>query len=218
MVKKNTLILLAAGAGVGVGIALALSRTKRISAFGKTAAFLGDSHTAGFGWGWPEKLSKKYGLVPVDRRTLAKGGMTTRWGKSTLSTYLSGHKAPDILFIWFGGNDGYSVGISQDEFYNNLQEIVDMAKAKGVKHIYVISGFSTIKLTKPCNGKAVTDKHRKLFDRVESFKKGIRTHVKGATIIPVWMEPTPSWSNDCFHLTSASQEKFSEWLGKQIFK
>jgi len=215
--QKKTLIFFASALGISLGVAFALLKKKRFNPFGMTAAFLGDSQTAGFGWGWPESLSKKYGLVMKDRQLLAKGGQNTRWGKKTITDYLDKFKAPDILFVWFGGNDGYSVGISQEEFYKNLQEIVDTAKAKGVKHIYVISGFSTLRVTKPCNGKAVTDTHRKMFDRVESFKKGIAKNIKGARVIPMWMEPDNTWSTDCFHLPASAQAKFADWLGNQIF-
>lgn len=212
--KMNKKIIIAGTAAV-LGTAI-LWRLRRINPKGMTAAFLGDSHTAGYGWGWPEKLCEQYGITAVDRRTLAVGGKTTRWGLSTLTSYLLSHKAPDILFIWFGGNDGYSL-ITNEEAYANINKMIALAKAKGVKHIYVIPGFSTMRVTAQSNSPAITDKHRAKFAKVESLKKGFKKHIKGARVLPLWLEPDNTWSSDGFHIKASGQAIFAKWLGKKIF-
>ena len=207
--------IIIAGTAAVLGTAI-LWRLRRINPKGMTAAFLGDSHTAGYGWGWPEKLCEQYDITPVDRRTLAVGGKTTRWGLSTLTSYLATHKAPDILFIWFGGNDGYSL-ITNDEVYANVNKMIALARAKGVKHIYVIPGFSTMRVTAQSNSSAVTDRHRAKFAKVESLKKGFKKHIKNARVLPLWLEPDNTWSADGFHIRASGQAIFAKWLGKKIF-
>jgi len=105
-VNKFTLILISA---FTVGILYALGKSpKKFNPLGKKAVFVGDSHTAGYGWGWQDSLAKKYGFTI--QQNLSKGGLRTDQLLPILEKYLKETKStPDILFIYAGANDNLQV-------------------------------------------------------------------------------------------------------------
>jgi len=194
---RNVLIAL----GVIVGIYLATTLTK-INPKGKTAIFIGDSHTAGFGWGWQDALAKKYGFTFTN---LSQGGKRTDWMLDTLKNY---PKNADILFIYGGANDAFSQ-VSNQTALNNIQAMVDLGKAKDV---YVVSGYNSEKVSKP---KMDFSKYPSI-EKYDKLKKSFR-NINRARIIPIWEGAESKDTDDGMHLNKDAQNRFAQYVGKEIF-
>lgn len=176
---------------------------------GKKAIVVGDSHSAGFGWGWQDALAKSYGFTIV--KNLSKSGEVTRNMYTKLKSYLDNNPTPDALFIYGGANDIYN-GLNPNSVYTNIQSMVTYAKSKGVKHIYVISGYRSAvvskSVTKPTN----------FVKNYDAFKSQMPSKIKNATILPIWEGGTTSDASDGFHLNKSAQQRFAEYIGNKLFK
>jgi hypothetical protein len=102
---------------------------------GKKALFIGDSHTANYGYGWQTQLSQATGLV---QKNIAVEGKTTSW--MLTQAQLQVNPNYDYCFIYGGANDMYNSNISAFSAFNNIQSIVNICNSKGVKPI-VLTGF-----------------------------------------------------------------------------
>tara|TARA_B100001971_G_C18267890_1_gene595795 strand:- start:8936 stop:9544 length:609 start_codon:yes stop_codon:yes gene_type:complete len=133
----------------------------------KTILFLGDSLTAGYGveqeFAYPalveKELNKKHQVKVLNGGV---SGSTTASGKSRLKWFLKAK--PDILVLILGANDGLR-GIKLEESKKNLEEIILMAKEKGLK---VILGAM---LLPPNYGKEYTTKFKKMYEELKDQHK-----------------------------------------------
>lgn len=133
----------------------------------KTILFLGDSLTAGYGveqeFAYPalveKELNKKHQVKVLNGGV---SGSTTASGKSRLKWFLKAK--PDILVLILGANDGLR-GIKLEESKKNLEEIILMAKEKGLK---VILGAM---LLPPNYGKEYTTKFKKMYEELKGQHK-----------------------------------------------
>ena len=105
-----------------------------VSVRGKKALFIGDSHTS-YSHGWQDRLCRKTGMTYLNTSV---GGKTTTWMKGVALN--SVHSGLDYCFIWGGANDMAGT-IKPALAVKNVQFIVDICRAKGVKAI-VLTGFN----------------------------------------------------------------------------
>jgi len=106
-----------------------------------TLLILGDSLSAGYGIAkgeeWVALLQRKLDTAQVPLRLInaSISGDTTAGGLARLGPLLEQHQ-PDWLLIELGGNDGLR-GMSLSAMQTNLQAMVELAQAKGVKPMLV---------------------------------------------------------------------------------
>ena len=194
--------------GIVVGIYLATTLSK-INPKGKRVAVIGDSHSAGKGWGWQDTLSWKYGY---ELDNLSVGGKSTPWMVETLKKYYKDGKTPDIVFIYGGANDAFSL-LKQEDTIKNIQTMVDMVVDKGGKAI-VLAGFNYDKAVKP----NVADNYYGGIAKYMRIQDLISKDIKNAVVVPRWEDVNAkSVSGDGFHLPKSSQTKFAEYVAKEVF-
>lgn len=177
---------------------------------GKTALIVGDSLSYDLNWGWAGKLARAYGFTIV--KNLSKVGASTPYMVQALKTYLANNAAPDMVFIFGGTNDNFS-GISNQTATQNIQSMVNMAAEKGVKDIYVISGYSAKKVTAPFN----VARYANLIDSADSFRFGLKNKITGAKVVPVWTGADNTMSNDAIHLNSNAHTLLATYIGNYLF-
>lgn len=105
-----------------------------VSVKGKKVLFIGDSHTT-YAYGWQDRLCRRTGMTYLNT---AVGGKTTTWMKKIATSSI--HAGLDYCFIWGGANDMAGT-IKPSLAVKNVQYIVDLCRAKGVKAI-VLTGFN----------------------------------------------------------------------------
>lgn len=201
-------LYIVAGAGVLTGLMFFLNQKTNVK--GKRVAVIGDSHSAGYGWGWQDKLSWKYNF---ELNNLAVGGKTTTWMKNTLENfYKQGNKA-DVVFIYGGANDAFGNAKLQD-ILDRIQEMVDLVRANSGVPI-VIAGFNYDKAVKP----NVASKYDPYIDRYMELQKMIETQIKNADVVPVWDDVNEkSVGGDGFHLPDRVQGLFADYVASKVLK
>ena len=207
-VNKFTLILISA---FTVGILYALGKSpKKFNPLGKKAVFVGDSHTAGYGWGWQDSLAKKYGFTI--QQNLSKGGLRTDQLLPILEKYLKETKStPDILFIYAGANDNFSL-VQNQKATENIQKMVGAGRDAGIDNIYVISGYRSSKVIYDLK------RYGDYIQKSDAFKEGLSKNIKKAVVVPIWEEADFKMSTDSLHLIQSAQTKFADYIVTQIFK
>ena len=194
MKNKNTKLAVVAAFSLGLlGVSLFASREKEtpkiqslktdtlvivkpvdtvVSVRGKKVLFIGDSHTT-YAYGWQDRLCRRTGMTYLNT---AVGGKTTTWMKGiALSNINSGF---DYCFIWGGANDMAGT-IKPHLAVKNVQYIVDLCRAKGVKAI-VLTGFDP-KTCVDVTGKGqIWQPYPK---RYEIFQKMLQDSIVGAKVI-----------------------------------
>lgn len=109
------------------------ARLNTVKVDGQKVLFIGDSHTA-YRNGWQDQLSRKTGMIA---RNTAVGGKRTQWMVQVAKEQITSEY--NFCFIWGGANDMASqVGV--EKAVSNVQAIVDICNAKGVRPI-VLTGF-----------------------------------------------------------------------------
>lgn len=194
----------------------------KISNFkGKTFTFIGDSYTATPKYGWQSIMSNNYGLKEVN---IAKGGKQTKWMVEAVKNYLTNHK-PDYLVIFGGANDAYS-SIPIGTSINNIQKMIDLANAYGVKPI-VVTGYNARKVqvgnprqkpTKQQLGWGITQ--QKLWGMGENYYQmqlKMLSDLKKAIVVPIWQDGVQSSTYDGLHMTWDANKKFGIFVGKYLF-
>lgn len=194
--------------GIVVGIYIATTFSK-INPKGKRVAVIGDSHSAGFGWGWQDALSWQYNF---ELKNLSVGGKSTPWMVETLKKFYGDKNQADIVFIYGGANDSFSQ-VTQATTLGNIQSMVDMVRANGGKPV-VIAGFNYDKAVKP----NVADSYDSGIAKYMDLQNQLSSKITGAVIVPRWEDVTAkSVSGDGFHLPKSSQALFANYVAKEVF-
>lgn len=208
------------GLATGVGIYFA-TRRKRINPKDKLVLLVGDSQSA-YSGGWQDQMRAKYGF---ELTNISQGGKFTSYLlENKVKPYFSaGRPTPDVFIIWGGsGNDGDSM-VKPETTWNNIQQMIDIAKAKGVKDIYVLSGFNRDKTIVPENPYysklPAAYKNPKNRANYRTMAYGIKNNVKGAVVLPVYENVGANSTQDGIHLKlKPDMTNLANWIGKQIFK
>ena len=143
-----------------------------VSVKGKKVLFIGDSHTS-YSHGWQDRLCRKTGMTYLNTSV---GGKTTTWMKGIALN--SVHSGLDYCFIWGGANDMAGT-IKPALAVKNVQFIVDLCRAKGVKAI-VLTGFNP-KTCIDVTGRGQT--WQKYPGRYVVFQKMLQDSIVGAKVI-----------------------------------
>jgi len=215
-------IVSAAGALYLLTKYIASKITRKINPEGKTFAFMGDSYTALPTYGWQSLLAKNNNFKEVN---LAKGGMQTSWMVTQTKNYLNSNK-PDYFVILGGANDAYSPQTIETAV-GNIQKMVDMANAKGVKPI-VITGYNARKVQVGNTRQRPTAEQQRrgvtqqtLWDMGEKYYQmqlRMLSDLKNTIVVPIWEDAKQSDTYDGLHMTAPAHKKFSEYLAGQLFK
>jgi lysophospholipase L1-like esterase len=176
----------------------------RFNPKGKKIVFIGDSLTAGYGWGWQSVMAKIYGFIEVN---LSKSSKTTGWMLQTLQKYLTTDSC-DAVFIYGGTNDAYS-GIPNADAIKNIQAMVNLCRSKYIL-TYVVIGYDPMKVS---YGRVSSTKATKTYVELQRMMKS----VKNAKIIPVWTSCSKLDASDGLHLSASAQKRFGEYVGKEAF-
>lgn len=181
---------------------------------GKKIVFIGDSMTAGYGWGWQSVMAKIYQFIEVN---LAVGGKRTDWMLVTLQRYLTTDTC-DAVFIYGGANDAYSA-VSNNTAIANVQKMVDLCVSKNIKPFVVVGydpmkvSYGRVALTKYVTTRVEMDKLTTKYAQQQQMTKSI----KNAKIIPMWTNCSKVDSADGLHLNASAQKRFAEYVGKEAF-
>lgn len=116
-----------------------------INVKGKTALFIGDSHTANHTNGWQRVLSDKVGFNMINVSILGK---TTYWMLE--QAHLRLNKKIDYCFVYGGANDMYTDRITPEDAVGNIKGIARMCNGLGIKCI-VLTGFNPVTCTRTPN-------------------------------------------------------------------
>ena len=137
---------------------------------GKTALFIGDSHTANFKNGWQRRLSDSVGFKLINA---AVSGKTTYFMLDMAVYKLSDNV--DWCFIYGGANDMYTHSITPKEAVDNIRAIARMCQKRGIRCV-VLTGFDPVKCTRTDNPYYAT--------KYASFQHILLTQgVEGATVV-----------------------------------
>lgn len=186
---------------VALGVLSLLFTKMKIS--GKTALVVGDSHSAGFGWGWQDVLARSYNFKFIN---IAKSGYSIpQMQKAMVSFFQNAKEIPFATFIYGGANDIYN-GKSVEETLLEMQEMVNKAVSYGSR-VVVIAGFRSAKVS--------AGKDKTFIQNYDTYKQRLST-IQNATIVPIWEGGLASDSPDGFHLRADAQKRFADYIGKSI--
>jgi lysophospholipase L1-like esterase len=190
---------------IAIGLGIFLASSRKINAKGMNVLFVGDSHTAGFGWGWQNKLALKYGFNPIN---ISIGGASLPTMFNAMKKYYAGVKSVPLVFIYGGANDIYN-GKTISETIQDLQEMVDFARSKG-SDVIVICGFRSAVIS--------ANKNKTFVQNYDKFKEYLPSKISNAKVIPIWEDGVSTDSPDGFHLNADAQSRFADYIGDKILK
>ena len=170
---------------------------------GKTALFIGDSHTANQAQGWQVQLSK---LVGFKMTNVSVGGKMTYWMVQQAKIHLV--KKYDYCFIYGGANDMYSVGIKPQTAVDNIKYIARICKEKGIICV-VLTGFDAKTCTRSNNLEYPT--------RYTEFQKLLMSQdMEGAVVVDTRVVArTDCWDYLC-HMAPSGHKKIAEKIVKDL--
>lgn len=167
----------------------------------KTALFIGDSHTANHQFGWQVQLCKQTG---VKYKNVSVSGKSTGWMVLMAKQHL--YKGLGYCFIYGGANDMWG-GIEPRVAFDNIQYMVELCAAKGVKAV-VLTGFDAKKVTKTNN--------LGYPERYSRFQKLLLDSLKGATVVDTRViDRGDCWDGLC-HMNYGGHKKIAEKIIKDL--
>jgi lysophospholipase L1-like esterase len=182
-----------------IGLVSLLFRKMKIK--GQTALIVGDSHSAGYGWGWQDVLAKNYGFKVIN---IAKSGYTIPQMFKDMKNFYKSNSVP-IVFIYGGANDIFN-NKNQIEALSEMQQMVDYALSKGSK-VVLIAGFESAVISK--------GKDKKFIANYDLFKQRLSS-INNVTFVPMWKGGVGADSPDGYHLRADAQKRFADYIGKSI--
>jgi lysophospholipase L1-like esterase len=169
---------------------------------GKTALFIGDSHTANHSNGWQIQLSKLVGFKMINASV---GGKTTYWMIDQAVYRIN--ESVDYCFIYGGANDMWNGGVPQ-EAVDNIKSIARVCKGRGVRCV-VLTGFDAVKCTKTSN--------LKYPERYTEFQRLLMSQdMEGATVVDTRVvDRKDCWDGLC-HMAPSGHKKIAEKIVKDL--
>lgn len=167
-----------------------------VNVSGKTALFIGDSHSANHSNGWQIQVSNAVGFKMINASV---GGKTTYWMINQAVYKINDNI--DYCFIYGGANDMYS-NISPEDAIENIKGIARICKAHNTKCI-VLTGFDPIKCTRTPNVNYPK--------KYSLFQKLLLTNgIDGATVIDTRVvDRTDCWDGLC-HMSPSGHAKIAK--------
>ena len=184
-----------------ISVLLFLTLFRKMKVSNLTALVVGDSHSAGYGWGWQDVLAKEYNFKVVN---ISKSGTSLPQMFNAMKNFYAKNSVP-LVFIYGGANDIFN-GKSVDETFSEMQEMVNYAKSKGSK-VVVISGFRSSKVS--------VGKNKSFIKNYDLYKEKLPT-LSNAIVVPIWEEADKNDSPDGYHINALGQKKFAQYIGSKI--
>lgn len=171
-------------------------RDTTVNVAGKTALFIGDSHTANHTNGWQIQVSKAVGFKMINASV---GGKTTYWMINQAVYQVNDNI--DYCFVYGGANDMYS-HISPQAAVENIKGIARICREHNTKCI-VLTGFDPVKCTKTSNPNYA--KKYAMFQRLL-----LTEDMDGAIIVDTRVvERTDCWDGLC-HMSPSGHAKVAK--------
>lgn len=169
---------------------------------GKYVLFIGDSHTSNPG-GWQTILSNE---TKMRMNNISVGGKTTGWMLERAKE--SVHENLDYCFIYGGANDMYSSSIKIETAIKNIQVIVNICNAKGVKPV-VITGFDPLVCVNTPDNPNYPLKYSK-------FQNELINKIEGAPVIITYVvDKKDCWDGLC-HMGPSGHRKIANQIIKKM--
>jgi lysophospholipase L1-like esterase len=184
-----------------ISILLFLAVFKKMKISNTTALVVGDSHSAGFGWGWQDVLAKEYDFKVVN---ISKSGASIPQMFNAMKKFYASNSVP-LVFIYGGANDIFN-GTSVTETFSEMQEMVNYAKSKGSK-VIVIAGFRSSKVS--------VGKSKSFITNYDLYKQKLPT-LANAIVVPIWEGADKNDSPDGYHINAVGQKEFAQYIGNKI--
>jgi len=178
---------------------------KKIKIAGKNVLFIGDSHTAGYNWGWQDVLARNYKFNAIN---ISKGGITIPQMTKRAFDYLKNNNIPDVAFVYGGANDIYN-GSTPDEATSHLQKLVDFLNSKGIK-VIVVAGFRSNVIS--------ASKRKEFVINYDKFKIQLPYKIQNAFVVSIWNGGKQTDSPDGYHLNATAQSRFADYVGKKVLE
>ena len=171
---------------------------------GKSALFIGDSHTANHYFGWQKIVCDKTKMRMIN---LSKIGKTTDWMLKVAKNSI--HFNLDYCFIYGGANDMYSNSISPNQAIKNIQSIVNICKKNGVRCI-VLTGFDPHITQTP---------NRHYIPRYVKFQKMLMDSIVSARVIDTRVVSRSDCGDGLCHMDISGHKKMADCvISKLKFK
>jgi lysophospholipase L1-like esterase len=166
-----------------------------INVVGKTALFIGDSHTSNHNNGWQKIVCNKTGMK---MKNVSVSGKTTYWmlemGVYTIKQNIN------YCFIYGGANDMYTSSITPEEAVNNIQGIIRICVGNGVRPV-VLTGFDPRNTNTP---------NKNYIPKYIKFQQLLLTTIKDATVIDTRVVlKSDCWDGLC-HMAPSGHKKIAE--------
>jgi hypothetical protein len=170
---------------------------------GKTALFIGDSHTANHDWGWQVILCKKTGLRMNNTAVIGKH---LPWMVNIARINVTSNF--DYCFIYGGANDIHG-NKNPYQVVNDVQKIVDICNSKGVKPV-VLTGFDAEECVRPIKGQEF---YPKAYTRYQSI---LMDCIKNATVIDTRVVVRTDCGDWTCHMNPSGHKKVAERVIKTM--
>jgi peptidoglycan hydrolase-like protein with peptidoglycan-binding domain/lysophospholipase L1-like esterase len=184
--------------------------------------FVGDSLSSAPGYTWNYKLASK-NSSKWNSEHLVKGGVRTGWMLDKLRSKLNQDKKYDLVFIYGGTNDMFSL-ITKNEAISNINKMVDLVAKQGGKTI-VFAGYDAekvmseksnsnggnLKKTIYCSEECMLKSRKKMIE----FQDAIPSEISGENVIVIPKMPggDPSWAGDGTHVGPQVHNKMADYVG-----
>lgn len=170
---------------------------------GKTALFIGDSHTANHNWGWQVLVSKKTGLRMNNTAVIGKH---LPWMVNVAKTSVTSNF--DYCFIYGGANDIHG---NRNPYLvvKDIQKIVNICNSKGVKPV-VLTGFNAEECVRPIKGQEFYPKAYTRYQRI------LMDSIKNATVIDTRVVVRTDCGDWTCHMNPSGHKKVSERVIKTM--
>jgi len=166
-----------------------------VNVSGKTALFIGDSHTANHTNGWQVLVCKQTGMK---MKNTSVSGKTTYW-MLNMAVYTMRDDI-DFCFIYGGANDMYTSSITPEEAVDNIKGIIRICKGKGVTPV-VITGFDP---------KVTSTPNKNYISKYIKFQTLLLTTIKDAQVIDTRViTKSDCWDGLC-HMAPSGHKKIAK--------
>ena len=175
-----------------------------ISVKGKTALFIGDSHTANHNSGWQKVLSDNVGFRMINVSVVGK---TTYWMLE--QAHLKLNNKIDYCFVYGGANDMAANSITAEEAVDNINGIARICEGLGIKCV-IITGFDPVTCTRTPN--------KGYGYRYATFQRILlNKHIEWAQVIDTRgvVVRTDCWDGLC-HMNPNGHKKIAEKVIKDL--
>ena len=169
---------------------------------GKTALFIGDSHSANQKFGWQTQLSQAVGFK-MDNPSVS--GKTTYW-MLNIGVYKITDNV-DYCFVYGGANDMYG-NISPQAAVENIKGIARICRGHGTKCI-VLTGFDPVGCTRT--------KNPSYANKYAIFQQLLLTQeLDGATVVDTRVVSREDCWDELCHMRYSGHKKIAEKIIKDL--